>query len=63
MLEYTPGSSCCLLRYVLSFCLLRLWFFYYYTISFPVLFNLYGYSSFHIYPVTYLSLLITRGHG
>ena len=51
------------LRYIPSFSVLRLWFCYYYTISFFLLFNVYGFSSFHIYPVTYLFLLITRGHG
>ena len=34
-----------------------------YIISFFLLSNVYGFSSFHIYPVTYLFLLITRGHG
>ena len=40
-----------------SFSLLRLWFCYYYTISFCLLPNVYGYSSFHVYPITYLILI------
>ena len=63
LLEYTPGSSCCLL----TLCSLFLYYDYGSVItniiSFFHLFNVYGYSSFHVYPVTYLSLLITRGHG
>ena len=63
VLEYTPGSSCCLP----TLCSL----FFFITIMVLLLLphlvlsfiNVYGYSSFHIYPVTYLSLLITRGHG
>ena len=51
------------LRYVLSFFFIKimvLLVLHHLVLSFI---NVYGYSSFHIYPVTYLSLLITRGHG
>ena len=40
---------------------LRTWFLSY-LLLIP-LFNVYGYSSFHIYPAIHLFLLITRGHG
>ena len=65
MLEYTPDPSCCLPT------LCFLFFHYYddgsvitkpccmyYTILFVPLFNIYGYSCFHIYPVTCLSRYI-----